>query len=262
MRKPSWRLVLTGASGGIGQALAATLAPRCETMVLAGRQRAALEEAARLLPPERVRIVCGDLCAEDTLAAIEAAARALGGANLLVNNAGAGGFHAFESQSPDALRALVDTNLLAPMLLTQRLLPQLRQARPSQVVNVGSLFGYLGYPGFAGYCASKAGLRGFTQALRRELADTGVAVRHFIPRATRTAINSGAVDAMNAELGVAVDAPEDAARQLLDFLDGPGWERKPGLKEALLVLVNQLLPALPDRAIRGQLPVIHKHMPK
>jgi short-subunit dehydrogenase len=265
MAEHRWRLVLTGASGGIGQAIAVTLAPHCESIVLTGRNAAALDRVGAQLAGRKVRVVFGDLTQEATLEKIEATARGLGGTNLLINNAGANDFHAFQSQDAGALRALLDTNLLAPMLLTQRLLPQLRQAGgagDAQIVNVGSLFGYLGYPGFAGYCASKAGLRGFTQALRRELLDTGVQVRHFIPRATRTAINSAAVDAMNAEMRVPVDHPEDAARQLLDFLDGTAWERKPGLKEAMLVLVNQFLPGLPDRVIRGQLPVIRKHMPE
>jgi short-subunit dehydrogenase len=256
-----WRLVLTGASGGIGQALAEALAPRCATLLLVGRDGAALEGLRARLGPDKVRVVQGDLTQESTLAAVEAAARAMGGADLLINNAGVNAFHDFATQEPAALRALLDVNLLAPMLLTQRLLPQLRQAARAQVINVGSLFGYLGYPGFAGYCASKAGLRGFTQALRRELADTGIAVRHFIPRATRTPINAGAVDALNAEMGVAVDQPGDVARQLLDFLDGTAWEREAGLREALLVLVNQLLPSVPDRAIRGQLATIQRHMP-
>lgn len=262
MAQHKWKLVLTGASGGIGQAIAAALAPRCEWMVVVGRNGAALEALAAQLAPCRVYSVQGDLTQDATLAQVEAAARHLGGVNLLINNAGANDFHAFQSQDAATLRGLLDTNLLAPMLLTQRLLPQLRQAEQAQIVNVGSLFGYLGYPGFAGYCASKAGLRGFTQALRRELLDTGIRARHFIPRATRTAINSAAVEAMNAEMGVPVDSPQDAARQLLDFLGGSGWERKPGLKEAMLVLLNQLLPGLPDRAIRGQLPVIRKHMPQ
>jgi short-subunit dehydrogenase len=256
-----WKVVLTGASGGIGQALAALLAPQCAWLVLAGRNAAPLAALRAQLGPERVHVVCGDLADAGTLAEIEAVTRRLGGCNLLINNAGANDFHAFGTQDEAALRGLLETNLLAPMLLTRRLLPQLREAGRAQVVNVGSLFAYLGYPGFAGYCASKAGLRGFTQALRRELADTGVDVRHFIPRATRTAINSSAVEAMNAELGVPVDSPEDAARQLVEFLDGSAWERKPGLKEALLVLVNQLLPGVPDRAIRGQLPTIRKHLP-
>lgn len=256
-----WRLVLTGASGGIGQALAEALAPRCAALVLVGRDRVALEALRDRLGPDKIQVVQGDLTQEVTLAAVEAAASAIGGTNLLINNAGVNAFHAFATQEPSVLRGLLDVNLLAPMLLTQRLLPQLRQASRAQVINVGSLFGYLGYPGFAGYCASKAGLRSFTQALRRELADTAIAARHFIPRATRTPINAGAVDALNAEMGVAVDDPRDVARQLVHFLDGSAWERKAGLKEALLVLVNQLLPSLPDRAIRGQLAAIQRHMP-
>lgn len=261
MAHTSWRLVLTGASGGIGQALAIALAPYCASMVLVGRNGAVLEALRERLGPHLVRVVVGDATQEATLDAIAAAADELGGVDLLINNAGINAFHAFQTQEPAALRSLLEVNLLAPMLLTQRLLPQLRQVPSAQVINVGSLFGYLGYPGFAGYCASKSGLRGFTQALRRELADTGIAVRHFIPRATRTPINAGAVETMNAEMGVALDEPADVARQLCKFIEGSAWEYKPGLKEALLALVNHLLPALPDRAIRGQLPVIRKHMP-
>lgn len=261
MERGKWRLVLTGASGGIGQAIALALAKDCEWMVLVGRNADALGMLQQQLGV-KVRIVRGDLTAQTTLDEVEGVARGLGGANLLINNAGANDFHAFQSQDAAALRGLLDTNLLAPMLLTQRLLPQLRQAGQAQVINVGSLFGYLGYPGFAGYCASKSGLRGFTQALRRELADTGIRVRHFIPRATDTAINTPAVKAMNAEMRVPTDNPVQVASQLREFLAGSAWEHKPGLKETMLVLVNQLLPGLPDRAIRGQLAVIRKYLPE
>lgn len=262
MEQATWRVVLTGASGGIGQAVARALAPRCEWMVLVGRNGDALGTLERQLDGRKLRIVAGDLTQQATLDEVANAAQRLGGANLLINNAGANDFHAFQTQPPQVLRGLLETNLLAPMLLTQQLLPQLRRAGRAQVVNVGSLFGYLGYPGFAGYCASKAGLRGFTQALRRELGDTGIQVRHFIPRATDTTINSAAVKAMNAEMRVPTDTPDQVAAQLLDFLGGSAWERKPGFKEALLVLVNQLLPGVPDRAIRGQLPLIRKHLPE
>jgi len=262
MEQGKWRLVLTGASGGIGQAIALALARDCEWMVLVGRNAEALGILQGQLGAGKVHIVRGDLTAQATLDEVEQVTRGLGGANLLINNAGANDFHAFQTQDAAVLRSLLDTNLLAPMLLTQCLLPQLRQAGQAQVVNVGSLFGYLGYPGFAGYCASKAGLRGFTQALRRELADTAIQVRHFIPRATDTAINSPAVKAMNAEMRVPTDNPVQVAAQLREFLSGSTWERKPGLKEALLVLVNQMLPGLPDRAIRGQLAQIRKFLPE
>ncbi len=256
-----YRAVLTGASGGIGAAIARALAPRAGLLVLVGRQREALEALAAQLDC-RVLIVCGDLCEAQTLQAVVAAARSGGGIDLLVNNAGVSGFHAFETQDAAAIRQLVDTNLVAPMLLTRALLPLLGQAAAAQVINVGSVFGSLGFPGFAAYGAAKAGLAGFSQALRRELSDSTIAVRHFSPRATRTAINSAAVDAMNRELGTSEDSPEAVAAAFIDFLDGRAGQRTLGFKEGFLVLLNKLLPGLPDNAIRKQLPRIRKHLPR
>lgn len=257
-----YRAVLTGASCGIGAAIARQLAPGCALLILVGRNRAALEGLRGELKNCPVHIVCGDLTDPRTLSEIETAARNLGGINLLVNNAGVSDFHAFASQSPEVIATLLATNLLAPMLLTRQLIPVLMAAPAAQVVNIGSVFGMIGFPGFAAYCAAKAGLKGFTQALRRELADSAVEVRHFAPRATRTAINSDAVSAMNHALKTAEDTPEQVAAAFLRFLDANGWQRTLGAKERFFVLLNQLLPALPDGAIRAQLPIIRKHLPK
>jgi short-subunit dehydrogenase len=257
-----FRAVLTGASGGIGAAIATALAPRCALLILVGRKRDALEALQRELKGCTVLLVCGDLTEPATLAAIEAAARGQGGINLLINNAGVSDFHAFASQPPEVIEALLATNLLAPMLLTRRLIPLLMAAPSAQIVNIGSVFGMIGFPGFAAYCGAKAGLKGFSQALRRELSDSSVQVRHFAPRATRTAINSGAVNAMNRELKTAEDTPQQVAAALLRFLDGGAWQRTLGAKERFFALLNALLPGLPDGAIRAQLPVIRKHLPK
>jgi short-subunit dehydrogenase len=255
------RAVITGAGGGIGAAIARRLAPGADALILVGRRAAPLQ-ALRAELPVPVQLVCGDLTEAATLAAIESAARAAGGVNLLVNNAGVSGFHSFGTQPADAIRAMLDTNLLAPMLLTRQLLPQLLQAPSAQIVNIGSVLGSLGFPGFAAYGASKAGLAGFSQALRRELSDTGVEVRHFAPRATRTGINSDAVSAMNGELKTAEDTPEAVAAEFIAFLEGTAWQRTLGAGERFFVLLNKLLPGLPDGAIRKQLPVIRKHLPK
>ncbi|NHZ38300.1 SDR family oxidoreductase [Massilia rubra] len=257
-----YRAVLTGASGGIGGAIARQLAPHAQWLILVGRQAAPLEALRHALQPAQVHIVCGDLGEAATLAEIAALAQRLGGLNLLINNAGVSDFHAFATQSGDVIRHMLDTNLLAPMLLTRQLLPLLLAAPRAQIVNIGSVFGLIGYPGFAAYCAGKSGLRGFSQALRRELADTSVEVRHFAPRATRTAINSTAVNAMNRELATAEDSPQHVAAAFLAFLQGRGWERTLGAKERFFILLNKLLPALPDGAIRAQLPLIRKHLPK
>ncbi|MCC6071574.1 SDR family oxidoreductase [Massilia sp. GCM10020059] len=259
--RPRYRAVITGAGGGIGAAIARQLAPLSDSLILVGRRAAPLQLLrAELKVP--VQLVCGDLAEPGTLAAVEAAARQSGGLNLLVNNAGVSEFHSFETQSPEAIRSMVDTNLLAPMLLTRQLLPLLRQAPSAQVVNVGSIFGLLGFPGFAAYGASKSGLKGFSQALRRELSDTAVEVRHFAPRATSTGINSAAVNAMNDELNTAQDSPEAVAAAFVAFLGGDAWQKTLGGKESFFVLLNKLVPALPDGAIRKQLQVIRKHLPR
>ncbi len=257
-----YRAILTGATGGIGQAIAQELASRSDWLILVGRNFASLRALQQQVGESKAHIVHGDLTQEETLCAIEQRARKLGEPNLLINNAGTGDFHAFETQDATAIRSLLDTNLLTPMLLTRRLLPLLKNASQAQIVNIGSLFGYIGYPGFAAYGASKAGLRGFTQALRRELADSNVEARHFIPRATRTAINGDMVTAMNRELNTTEDTPEHVAHAFMRFLSSTRWEATLGAKEAFFVFINHLFPAIPDKAIFGQLPVIRKYMPK
>ena len=257
--------VLTGASGGIGHAMAIALAGRCNALLLVGRdphRLAALQKellAQRSLP---VAVVAGDLTDDATRQRIHDAAGALPApVDLLINNAGMNEFHDFESQSPETMSRLMEINLVAPMQLTHKLLPLLRRAPRAQIVNVGSIFGYLGYPGFAAYCASKFGLRGFSQALRRELADTAVSVRYFAPRATATALNSPAVAAMNRELRVQEDSPDVVAGMLLRFLDTDAWECKIGFPESFYAFLNQLLPVVNDNAIGRQLKTIRKHLP-
>lgn len=257
-----YRAVLTGASGGIGAAIARRLAPRADFLILVGRQRQALDALAAHLGDCKVQVVCGDLREAQTLATIAATVRSGGGINLLVNNAGVSSFHAFETQAPGAIRDLIDTNLVAPMLLTRELLPLLGQASTAQVINIGSVFGSVGFPGFVAYGAGKAGLAGFSQALRRELSDTAITVRHFSPRATRTAINSAAVDAMNLDLGTAEDTPDAVAHAFMDFLGGKTGQYTLGTKESFFVLLNKMLPALPDNAIRKQLAQIRKYLPR
>jgi len=221
-----YRAILTGASGGIGRALAAALAPHCDDLLLVGRDPARLAEAvAECGKPARV---------------------------LIADLATAAGRDAVAAHA-------LNPNALAPMQLTRRMLPLLERAPQAWIVNVGSIFGYLGYPGHAAYSASKFALRGFTEALRRELAEGRVRVLYFAPRATRTPMNGKALCALNAELGVAMDEPAAVAAELVRALARPGRERLLGLPERLFARINQLLPGLVDCALRRQLPAIRRH---
>lgn len=261
-----YRAVLTGAAGGIGQHLALALAPECSALLLVGRdgeKLAALRQRLLAVHPDLpVDVVAADLGSEAGRASVFAAAQGMPDtANLLVNNAGVSDFHAFADQSSAVVESILATNLLAPILLCQKFIPLLAAQRAAQIVNIGSVFGDIGYPGFAVYCASKFGLRGFTQALRRELSDTTLRVRYFAPRATRTSINSAAVDALNAELKTQSDEPQKVARAFMEFLAGDKNERVLGWPEKLYVTVNRLRSEITDKAIGKQLAVIKRHMP-
>jgi short-subunit dehydrogenase len=252
-----YRAVLTGASGGIGRAIAVALAPHCDELLLVGRDAVRLVRTAAAAGPA-TRPLAVDLASEAGRDAVAEAAPRL---NLLINAAGANDFGWLAGQSDATLARIIDTNVLAPMQLVRRLLPALSREPRAWIVNVGSIFGYLAYPGHAAYSASKFALRGFSEALRRELADGPVRVLHFAPRATRTAMNGAGMNALNAELGVAMDDPETVARALVELLRRPVRERLLGMPESLFAWLNQLAPGLVDRALKRQLSTIRRHAP-
>jgi short-subunit dehydrogenase len=263
MTNKPYKAVLTGATGGIGRALALQLAPKCSSLILMGRDTQKLETLKNELIHSgvKIQIVPGDLCDDSTSVRLMDAITVQQGINLLINNAGISQFKSFEHQLDKDITQLMLTNLVSPMLLCKKLLPLLMK-EPSQIINIGSIFGYLGFPGFSSYCASKFGLRGFSQSLRRELSDTSVSVRYFAPRATKTSINSDRVMQMNAELKTDTDTPEFVAKEFMKFLSGQSWEKKLGFKESFFVLLNNLFPELPDKGIQGQLPIINKYLKK
>ncbi len=263
MTNKPYKAVLTGATGGIGRAIALQLAPQCSSLILMGRDTQKLEALKNELSnaAANIQIVSGDLCDDSTSSRLMDAIAAQQGINLLINNAGISQFKSFEQQSDKDITQLMLTNLISPMLLCKQLLPLLKK-EPSQIINIGSIFGYLGFPGFSSYCASKFGLRGFSQSLRRELSDSSVSVRYFAPRATQTSINSDQVMQMNAELKTDADTPNSVAQEFMKFLSGNAWEKKLGFKESFFVFMNHLFPSVPDNAIKGQLPIINKYLNK
>ena len=256
MRLQASAAVLTGATGGMGRAMVDALCAAGTRVLAVGRQQDLLREIQRRHPGQ-VESVHADLRSAEDRAAVIAAARRLTGFNLLINAAGVNHFGLFESMNDAQIADLIDINLTSTLQLTRSLLPLL-QKQQSCVVNVGSTFGSIGYTGFSAYCASKFALRGFSEALRRELADTPVGVLYLAPRATRTEMNSARVEAMNRTLGVTMDSPEGVAAQLVRALDRNLREVHLGWPERLLVRVNGLVPRLLDSALRRQLPTIRR----
>jgi short-subunit dehydrogenase len=254
-------ILITGGGGGIATAIARELLTAGAAVMLADRDSAALERAeAALDGGERVTTVVADLLQTADLDRLVAQAQVWrGGINVLVNAAGVNHFGLFDDQSPQSIEQTMAINVTAPLLLCQRLLPHLRQQPSASILNIGSAFGCIGYPGYAAYCASKFAVRGFTEALRRELADTSVSCQCLAPRATRTRINSSAVDAMNEELGNAVDSPEVVAHAVRVSLEKDRGFAVLGWPEKLFARINGLLPGLVESALVRQLPVIKRY---
>lgn len=248
--------LLTGATGGIGQAIALALAKRGATLILTGRNRQKLNELSATLPGQH-HVVVADLANNDGLAALATQATQLG-VTMLINNAGVTDVGAFEHLAPATLNHIMQTNLLSPMLLTKQLLPQLKQAAPGYLINIGSAFGSIGFAAHGAYCASKFGLRGWTESLLRELHGQPVNVFYFAPRATQTAINSGNVVAMNDALGNAMDPPERVASELIRQLESGKRRWVVGYPEKIFARLNGVLPGLVDNALFKKLPVIQQ----
>lgn len=253
---PTQRVLITGASGGIGQALVDELAAAGAQLTITGRRAEALAATAAR-HPDRITAVPADLTrAEERQHLVSAARQA--GCTMLINAAGVNRVELFTEGSDAEIERLVALNLTATLQLTRALLPQLMVARQGWVITLGSTFGTLGYPGQVGYCATKFALRGFSQALRRELADTRVRVLHVSPRATRTAMNAPEVEAMNAALGNAMDSPARVAQAVRSAVERGRQEAQLGRPERLFVRLNALLPGVVDRALARQLPVIRR----
>jgi len=257
MQLSECRALVTGASGGIGRALVERLCAEGAQLLLVARQQDALQALAARYP-ERVELVAADITQRAGREAVLAAARRFGGLNTLINAAGVNRFSLLEQHEEEGLAELIGLNVTATLQLTHRLLPLLRQQSRALLVNLGSTFGSIGYPGFSAYCASKFALRGFSEALRRELADTQVKVLYIAPRATRTAMNNAAVVALNDALNQAMDDPASVAAQLAEAIRREREELYLGWPEKLFVRLNGLLPRVVDQALRKQLPVIQR----
>ncbi len=244
-------VVLTGASGGIGSALAGVLADAGARVLLVGRRGPPLAALAESLGANahrtRVQALAADVNTEAGRAMIRDIA-AVRGCNTLINNAALPCFGAFAAADPAQIDAVLQTNLIAPIQLTLALLPQLRAQPQARVLNIGSASGQLGMPGFAVYGAGKFGLRGFSEALRRELADTPVRVQYLGPRATHAARHDARIQAFNARTGTRVDAPEIAAHAALVLLLSGRAEKFLGIRETLVMRMNGLAPARLDPA--------------
>jgi short-subunit dehydrogenase len=171
------RVLLTGASGGIGNAIARALHQRGASLAITGRRADALETLKAELG-DRVDVLLADLCKQEDVEGLPARA---GTVDVLVANAGLPGSGDLASFSPEQIDRAIDVNLRAPMQLTRALLPGMIERRSGHVVFVSSLAGKVPAAGSTVYSATKFGLRGFGDSLHDELHGTGVGATTVFP---------------------------------------------------------------------------------
>lgn len=258
MRLEGKRALITGAGSGIGRALAIEAARQGVAAILCGRSQQALEETRALIGDATAMEAEVHLMAADITHAAQRddlhaeALHRFGRLDLLIHCAGVQWAGPVDRVGERELGQMLDTNLLAPMALTGAMLDLLKIAAPSRVVFVGSMFAEIPFPLFAGYSASKAGLRGFADAARRELQAQGIGVTLAEPRATATAMTARQPHLTSA-FAMEMDAPEDVARRILRGVRRGQRTVYPGIAERVFAAIQALAPSLIDRALTRQL---------
>lgn len=248
--------IVTGASEGIGQALARLLASEGAQVALAARSEAKLKALAAELGEERALAVPTDVIQSAHRQRLVAkTVERFGGLDLLVNNAGIGMYALVEETDWQHLREMWEVNFFGAVALTLAALPHLR-ARGGVVVNISSIAGKIPLPYMASYCATKSALNAFSDGLRMELARTGVRVLTVSPGSVRTRFREAAYrDSKNLPAmfeqrtprGIAAD---EVAQMTLRALRRRRREVVIPWRLRLAAAVRALFPGLTERLLR------------
>jgi len=247
-------IAITGAGSGIGRALAQALSTEGAKLVLADLNGDGLNETqASLAHPDACTTVIGDITQTETRSAMRKAAEdTFQGLDILVNNAGVVAVGPLVEADDKALDLMLRVNMLAPMQLIRDLLPTLKGAPAPTIVNIGSMFGDIAFPLFAGYSATKFGVRGLSDALRRELAPEGVRVLYVAPRAAKTGA-TGAFEHLIEPMQMKLDEPEVVAANIVAAIRSGARSSYPRGAERFFVFVQRVMPKLIDNELIKQL---------
>lgn len=186
--------LITGASGGIGGAIAQSLHEAGAQVALSGTREAPLQELAQQLGDRAFVLPCNLSDAEAVDALPKLAAEAMGGVDILVNNAGITRDTLFMRMSDEDWSSVIDVNLTATMRLCRGVLRGMMKARWGRIVNISSVVGATGNPGQANYAASKAGMIAMSKSLAYEVASRGITVNAVAPGFITTAMTDKLTD--------------------------------------------------------------------
>jgi short-subunit dehydrogenase len=249
------RILITGASSGIGHRLAEQAVGAGARVALAARSADRLEEIARSLSAidgADVLPITADITVEaDRTRLLQTAAERFDGLDVLVNNAGVASFGHFTSSTEEILRRVMEVNFFAPTELIRQAIPLLVRGKQPAIVNVSSMCGRRGVPAWSEYSASKFALCGLTEALRGEMARFDIDVLLVLPGLTNTNLHTNLLhNAGKMKIDFAGgQPPEHVARTILRSLARNRTETVVGWEASWILRVNRWLPRLVDRLL-------------
>jgi len=221
--------LVTGASGGIGSAIASALAARGSNLVLTGTRGQVLQEVAaslNLKSDQKVEVITANLSeAEAATQLIANTEAAIGPVDILVNNAGLTRDGLLMRMKDEDWQTVMDVNLTAVMRLSKAVLRSMMKSRWGRIIQISSVVGYTGNPGQTNYAASKAGMTGFTKSLAIEVASRGITANVIAPGFIQTAMTEVLTNEVKDELLKRVPigsmgTPEDIAAAVV-YLASP-----------------------------------------
>ncbi|MCB9987844.1 MAG: SDR family NAD(P)-dependent oxidoreductase [Rhodospirillales bacterium] len=227
-------VVLTGATGGIGCELLERVKQAGARVTTVGR-KSDNDIQADLSDPAGLSDLCAKLAKMDV--------------DVLLNNAGLIYFGTTTDQQAGNVEALLRVNLEAPIRLAQAVIPGMIRRGGGQIVNIGSIVGSLAMPHFTVYSATKAGLKNFSEGLRREYDGKGLSVTYIAPRAVDTAMSGGIVDDFHKRVHITHDSPEKVADIIVDAILKDKKDVYIGFPESLFARINALLPRVIDSGL-------------
>ncbi len=209
--------LITGGSKGIGFAIAETLVSRGARVMITGRNAADLGRAQARLGPLALSAAADARLADEVERAVQATVDGHGGLDVLVNNAGVGIFKNAADMSPAEWQSIIDTNLTGVFYYCHAAIPHLRRRGGGWIVNISSLAGKNPFTGGTAYCASKAGLNAFSEALMQEVRYDNIRVTYVMPGSVATGFG-GRGEPGKADWKI---QPEDVGQVVLDLLTMP-----------------------------------------
>ncbi|HET9160289.1 MAG TPA: SDR family NAD(P)-dependent oxidoreductase [Caulobacteraceae bacterium] len=233
--------VVTGAASGIGAALSPALAAKGCDLAICDLNDVGLQRTAEACRAAGVKVSTHILDVANAQACADLPAEVIaehGKVSILVNNAGVALFGRFDEMTLDDFEWVMSINFFGVVRLTKAFLPHLNEQAAAHIANISSIFGVIAPPGQTAYCASKFGVRGFSESLRHELAGSNVTLTVIHPGGVATNIANSARVAQNA---VMTEDPETRRERLARFLSKPPAEAAADIVRAIETRAPKLL---------------------